>query len=833
MTQTIVITSGKGGVGKTNISVNTAIELARRNYRTCLFDADLGLANVNILLGIDPDYTLDDYIFGDRSLDDIILKTRFGIDVIPGSSGIEKMANLEREEITRLIAAFSRIQGYDYFLIDTSSGISRGVIAFCLAGNETILVITSEATSLTDAYAVLKVMALNNYTGTVKILVNKRPSIPQARQTYLRFKEVVNRHLEIDIAPAGIILNDPNIEAAVTQQEPFLTLFPDSSASQCIAAMVSNLLDDTTTADDDDDLSKFWQRYFEHSLPDSPETATPADQRSTGGSCRSAEPEEDNSSVSAPPLSSSATLPIETPPEVRPVVPPEVQPEVQPEVTPITADEPQAVHLGQDQAEKEIPSMELTADSIIPFAENGGIFELSNLAGPVPLLIKALELQSRGEMTQETLLDIFSCDPILLAKALKMLCGKKATAGQTNRITTKSQLVEELGREALTNILSATIMQRALMQQVPPATTDLAAVFWVHSYQCAVLSEEIAKMVAYPFPEEAFMAGLIHDIGRLALQLAHPEAYARYPGTFDHEHSLLEMEQRLFGMHHAEAGAKALSAWNLDSFLIDAIRYHTEPVSRIETAFSLVKIVFLACRLARLPEENDEICRLGEEFFELSPDQLHKLVAKANRKTGQLAERYHIPFSGRSKKENIEEAENRFRLQVMEYSILQGVLPCSSPGRELQETIRSVFQAFDILFNFQPALCLMPDQRQTALKFVEFPGCFGLGILSDIEFSLTWAQSLVVQSFISGNLRTTMEGKNSTPLSLADNQLLNSLGSQGFVCVPMIAHKICRGIIVFGVSERELDKISSWQIRLEQFGVQAAGNIYSLSNLEN
>ncbi len=676
-------------------------------------------------------------------------------------------------------------------------------------------IITSEATSLTDAYALLKVMAIHHYTGTVKILVNKSPSIPQAKETYLRFKEVVNRHLEIDIAPAGIILNDPNFEASICNRNRSLLSFPLPRLLSASAAMVSNLLENKTKEDDDDDFSKFWQRYFEHTLLEISGSDIPADKSMPDGSGRKANPEEDISASAAP-------LPL----------PPTLPPEVSAGVLPIKANKPNGSGSDQDYAGERQTSLESTPDSIIPFAESNGIFEVENLAVPIPLLRKALELHGRGEINREILLDIFSCEPILLAKSLKMICEARATAGRTNRITKKSQLVEELGTEMLTNILNATVMQRALLQQVPHETANMAIDFWAHSYQCAVLAENIAETVAYPFPEEAFMAGLIHDIGRLALQMKYPETYAQFPRTFDHERTLLEMEQRLFRINHAEVGARALSAWHLDSFLTDAIRYHAEPVSRIETAFSLVKIVFLACRLTRPQKENVAICKLGEELFDFSPDQLDYLIIKAEEKTRQLADRYQIPFFSKKEKHTSEETGN-FRQQVMEYSILQGMLPGLSPGRELQETVRCVFQAFELLFDFRPALCLMPDRLQTILKVMEYPGCFSGGMSADIEFSLTWTQSVVVQSFISGEMKIVIEVKNSAELSLADNQLLNSLGTQGFVCVPMITQKFCMGIIVFGISEREREKISSRQNRLEQFGIQAAGNIYSLYSMEN
>ena len=775
MTQTIVITSGKGGVGKTNISVNTAIEFAQRNYRTCLFDADLGLANVNILLGINPESTLDDYIFGDKNLDEIILQTEFGVDVIPGSSGIENMANLDQENISDLVSSLSQIKGYDYFLIDTSSGISRGVIAFCIASTETIIVITSESTSLTDAYALLKVMAINGYTGTVKILVNKSPSIPEAKETYNRFEEVVNRHLPIKIAPAGIILNDPNIEIATTKQEPVLILSPESIASQCIKALVSNLLKSGPEEQKEGDFSDFWQRYFDFShlhLQQPYKTVTPTEHQ--------AEPQPVSSADKIPPeMAKSASYP-----------------------------EPIAID---------------------PLSKHGGIFKVTGLASPTPILSKAIELHAKGELTQERLLDIFSCDPALMTRALQIIYGTDPEVRQAKRVTTRHQLVEELGTEVLTNLLNTTTIQKGFALPSPDSA-QLTISFWAQSYTCAILAENIASFIGYPFPEEAFIAGLVHNIGRLALQTAHPEVYEHFSKTFQHEETLLDMEQRLFKMTHAEIGANALREWHFDSFLVDAVRYHMEPLAKVKTAFNLVQIVFLACRLSQKNENEAETHKLGKALFELSPAQLQSLIEQAGDTTRKLAERYHIPLA-KEERNKTEETQISFRKQAMEYSILQNVLPSRPSTGELPEIIHSVFQAFDILFSIKPAFCLMPDSQNSFLKAVEYPDCFGWGTLDDIHFSLTWEQSLVVKSFIAGELKTAMKGDNDAVLSLADLQLLRSLGTQGFVCVPMIAHKLNKGIIVFGIQETQLEKIHSLLIQLEQFGAQAAKNIINVKKL--
>ena len=158
MARIITITSGKGGVGKTSISLNLSLSLASKGFKVCLFDADLGLANVNILTGIYPKKDIESVITGLCSLNEIIIKDFQGIDIIPGASGVKKIANLSQTQIGTLISAFLDLEEYDYFIFDTSAGISSQVISFCMASHEIILVATCEPTSLTDAYSMLKVL---------------------------------------------------------------------------------------------------------------------------------------------------------------------------------------------------------------------------------------------------------------------------------------------------------------------------------------------------------------------------------------------------------------------------------------------------------------------------------------------------------------------------------------------------------------------------------------------------------------------------------------------------------------------------------------------------
>lgn len=242
MTRIITVTSGKGGVGKTNLSANLAVQLSMQGRRACIFDADLGLANINILFGLYPEKTIEDVITGATTLSHIAIKNQHGIDIIPGSSGVESIANCEAPQIERLIASFAALPTYDFLFFDTAAGVSRMVVSFCLAAGEIILVVTPEPTSLTDSYALLKILCANGLKSPVRVVINHCKDTTAARQTYARFRDVTKKYLPVDLQPLGFIVEDPKISFAVKRQQPFIHLYPDALASKCIKAIANNLV---------------------------------------------------------------------------------------------------------------------------------------------------------------------------------------------------------------------------------------------------------------------------------------------------------------------------------------------------------------------------------------------------------------------------------------------------------------------------------------------------------------------------------------------------------------------------------------------------------------
>lgn len=261
MSRTIAVASGKGGVGKTNIALNLSVSLAQAGKKVCLFDADLGLANINILLGLYPEATLQDIIFEGRQPQDIMIKAA-GIDILPGSSGIEEVANLDGAQLQHLVEQFSSLADYDFVIFDTSAGIARNVMAFCLAVSELIMIITPEPTSLTDAYGLLKVMSVNGFNGSVKTIINNCKDPSEAKESYLKFKSAVDQFLGLPVHGLGAVYWDQKLIEGVRRQKPFAILFPECSASRCLQKIAERLIEEEEIVDEKDYLVSFWQRCF-------------------------------------------------------------------------------------------------------------------------------------------------------------------------------------------------------------------------------------------------------------------------------------------------------------------------------------------------------------------------------------------------------------------------------------------------------------------------------------------------------------------------------------------------------------------------------------------
>ena len=230
--QVIGVSGGKGGVGKSNVSVNLAVALAERNSRVVLMDADLGLANLDVLLGIKPRQTLDDVMSGRCTLDEVLVDGPAGVKVVPASSGIARMTRLSPAEQGGLVQAFSGLrQQVDYLLIDTAAGIGDAVGTFLSAAQNVLVVVCDEPTSITDAYALIKVLHAQYRISAFRVLPNMVRDRADGEQLFAKLQRVTDRFLDVQLSFAGAIPMDENLRRAVKRQRALVDLYPSSKAS--------------------------------------------------------------------------------------------------------------------------------------------------------------------------------------------------------------------------------------------------------------------------------------------------------------------------------------------------------------------------------------------------------------------------------------------------------------------------------------------------------------------------------------------------------------------------------------------------------------------------
>lgn len=239
----VAVTSGKGGVGKSNLVVNLALALAGMGQRVIIFDADLGMANAEVILGLAPRYSIYDYLYNNKDLEQIITDGPGQIKIISGGSGFLELANLTNQQTKKLQDSFARLENEaDFVLVDTGAGISKNVLGFLAAADEVVVVVTPEPTSFTDAYGLIKVLSKYKVHNKIMVVVNRAENILEAIRTFNRMEFAVNRFLSSSLLFLGTVYEDKRVVQAVKRQIPFYMLQPNSRASHCVMSIAKKLL---------------------------------------------------------------------------------------------------------------------------------------------------------------------------------------------------------------------------------------------------------------------------------------------------------------------------------------------------------------------------------------------------------------------------------------------------------------------------------------------------------------------------------------------------------------------------------------------------------------
>jgi flagellar biosynthesis protein FlhG len=262
--QVIAVAGAKGGVGKTTVAVNLATALARADRKVLLLDGDLGLASVDVLLGLTPAATLEQVLAGERQLEEILMTTPEGVTVIPAASGVARMARLPTTENAAIVRAFSSLPGnYDTLIVDTAPGVGESVLLFCQAAHHHLIVIRDEPASLTDAYALIKVLRRDYQVHRFHVLVNMSRADLDPAELFGRLQRVTDRFLDVALEFAGEIPDDEGVHRAVRAQRPVMSVAPTGPASRAFRRLATQV---TSWAPDDPlggGLSFFFERLVQ------------------------------------------------------------------------------------------------------------------------------------------------------------------------------------------------------------------------------------------------------------------------------------------------------------------------------------------------------------------------------------------------------------------------------------------------------------------------------------------------------------------------------------------------------------------------------------------
>lgn len=263
-TRVFAITSGKGGVGKTAVVANLAVLLARMGKRVLILDADLGLANIDVVFGLAPGHNLNHFFSGEQGLEAILTDGPEGIKILPAGSGVQRFTRLDTQQKMRLLEALDVMNNdFDFVLIDTEAGISENVTYFTTAAQEILVVTTPEPTAITDAYALMKLLSNQYHEKHFNLIVNFIKGEDEALDVYRKLTMVANRYLDISIDYIGSIPRDKMMVDAIRKQQVLVQLYPESKTANAFEALARTIVQEPQTIEPKGSIQFFWKRLLE------------------------------------------------------------------------------------------------------------------------------------------------------------------------------------------------------------------------------------------------------------------------------------------------------------------------------------------------------------------------------------------------------------------------------------------------------------------------------------------------------------------------------------------------------------------------------------------
>ena len=446
------------------------------------------------------------------------------------------------------------------------------------------------------------------------------------------------------------------------------------------------------------------------------------------------------------------------------------------------------------------------------------------------ILVELIEVCNREPDTIDEISRIITSDASLSARLLRMI--NSAYYGLPNRVTGIDQTLVLLGTGTVKNIAVSASVHQAFNKARDSSVFRLK-LFWWQSLMCAALAKLIAARTSYPASDEAFLSGLLHDIGRLVLWVNFPKEYAEILRSCGSNPDLLLAGERKLGATHCEVGAWMINRWNLQSFMADAVLYHHEPVHRILDALPLVKIVFVASALSsETGEDPDAKFEAAEEVFGIARSEAEELISLAREQATEVARSLDIDIeppdtSGESASEKDAEKQKHLVRVVRDISLLQGTLQELLEAHGEESILKTVKQGIQVLFDIHSILFFLYDREKDSLV-----GRGGMGpgldpLVKELAVSVQKGRCLLAKSLSRGTPLDSFGYLAKEALSITDDQLIRLIGTDGLLCLPMVAHREPVGVVILGIDKTQFSCLSEEISLLTMFINQAALSIYA------
>jgi HD-like signal output (HDOD) protein/nitrogen-specific signal transduction histidine kinase len=440
------------------------------------------------------------------------------------------------------------------------------------------------------------------------------------------------------------------------------------------------------------------------------------------------------------------------------------------------------------------------------------------------ILLKLIRACNRERGSLKEISAIIENDPSLTSKILRLV--NSAYYALPRKIGSMDQAVAYLGTNAVKNTAICASVFGAFNQTRGDPSFNMK-IFWWHSLRCAVLARLIAKKTQFNDPDEAFLSGLLHDIGRLVLWVNFRKEYKDLMGMYKGRSDLLLAGEIRLGATHCEIGAWLLQHWKLPSFMADSVLYHHEPVDRIFNALPLVQIVYVSNALSGEPSKLEEAgFKTGEAIFGFNRSEMEGLLTRTDREVEEVARSLDVeiepPGEDRPPSENDLEKQEGLIREVRDASLLLGTLQNLLVAEDETAVFKEIQQGLMILFDLRKAFFFLLDSEKNALLGKAIPGDAQSSMIEDLLIPMRMGESLLVRSLNEAKPTDSFGGsENPTPVIL-DEQIIRFIGKEGILSIPMIAYGEPVGVIALGLEKVEFSHLSKELSLLNMFTNQVA-----------